>query len=300
LAMPSSIVVAAAVEGNERLAVVRACEVLAASLKEASGGPWAVEARFFATLGEIPAGEQPAFLIASLSRDVPRADASLVEIEARWREELQALVAARPQPVFLCTVFRHIDPFPAAGAASVPVMRERICRLNLMAARLSQATGVNIIDVDRSLAQIGARNLGTDWRLAGADAEQMTGHLTARMLLADCPEEIVSFDIQELAKESVARRLAMLRCSPGPIHAASAAHAYSLSHQVFVPQIGPLDSIRRGLIRDITADRFGVARTVAILTRNMAKLGHRNVAAILRRYALRQLRKLLPRETSAK
>jgi hypothetical protein len=299
--MPSSIVVAAAVEGNEHLAVVRACEVLAASLKEASGGPWGVEARFFSTLREIPAGEQPAFLIASLSRDVPRADASLVEIETRWREELQALIAARPQPVFLCTVFRHVDPVPAAGApTSIPVMRERICRLNLMAARLSQATGVNIVDVDRSLAQIGARNLGTDWRLAGADAEQITGHLMARILLADCPDEIVSFDIQELAKESAARRLATLRCGPGPIRAASAAHAYSLSHQVFVPQTGPLDYIRRGLIRDITADRFGVARTVSILTRNMAKLGHRNVAAILRRYASRRLRKLLPRETSAK
>jgi hypothetical protein len=43
---------------------------------------------------------------------------------------------------------------------------ERIRRLNLMAAELSQATGANVIDIDGVLAFIGALPLGTDYLLA--------------------------------------------------------------------------------------------------------------------------------------
>ncbi len=291
---------AAAVEGNERAVIVRACQVLASSLEEAGGGPWSVGADFFATLGEIPPREQPALLVASLSRDLARSDTSLAQIETAWRQELEAVTSACAQPVFLCTVFRHIEVPPTLGTETSWTVRERIRRLNLMAARLSQATGVNVIDIDRSLAQIGARNLGTDWTLAGADAEQTAAYIVARTLLADCPDEIIPLETQTLAREAVARGLLSLQGRPTSIPLDSAAPASSRRHQVFISPTQPIDYFRRGLIGDFAAERFGVVQTVAIVARNLAKIGHRNAAGILRRLAMKRLRRLMARGTSAK
>ncbi len=64
-------------------------------------------------------------------------------------------------------------------------MRERIRRLNLFALELSHDTGVGIIDIDRALTHIGARQLGADYRLAGRIAAEVAAHtIVGSILLA--------------------------------------------------------------------------------------------------------------------
>ncbi|HEY7297257.1 MAG TPA: hypothetical protein VH684_04905 [Xanthobacteraceae bacterium] len=126
--------------------------------------------------------------IVSLVGDVAR-QTSFPDIAALRRLQLGSLVR-RSKPVFICTIFRHVPGVPprldSAGRMGI---LERIRRLNLMAAELSQATGANVIDIDSVLAFIGARPLATDYLLSGPVAAAVAGDAIVSALLAGVPDE---------------------------------------------------------------------------------------------------------------
>jgi hypothetical protein len=104
--------------------------------------------------------------------------------------------------VFVCTIFRHV----AAGAASqAPAdgirLVERIRRLNLLAAELSHDSGVGVLDLDRVLAHIGARELQSDYRLSGRIVAEVAGHAIVAGLLAVGLDDIVPPDVQQRAQQ---------------------------------------------------------------------------------------------------
>jgi hypothetical protein len=95
--------------------------------------------------------------------------------------------------VFLCTLFRHVPPFSEAegGEARRLWLRQRIRRLNLLATDLSYSTGINIIDLDRTLAHLGAGPLQTDVRLGGERATAAAADTICGALLAAGLDDVV-------------------------------------------------------------------------------------------------------------
>jgi hypothetical protein len=185
----------------ERPGVVAAAELLSESLVAASGRErWPVRIQFH------PAGEQIApaagvsAIVLSLLPEAERPDEPIAATEARWRAQLDPLLASGA-PVFLRTVFRHA-PERARDGTPTPVL-ERIRRLNRMAADLSHALGVGVIDIDRSFAHIGGRILQTDWRMGGVLASEVAGHTMAWSLLSFGLDDAVDPALQEKAREAL-------------------------------------------------------------------------------------------------
>ena len=117
------------------------------------------------------------------------------DIEARWRHRVDTLMAASAHPVFLCTILRHVARRPeATGEPTRERILKRIRRLNLMIAELSQATGVGVIDIDRTLAHIGARALQTDYRLTGSMGAETAGRVIVSALLDTGLDDLVDLD----------------------------------------------------------------------------------------------------------
>jgi hypothetical protein len=102
--------------------------------------------------------------------------------------------------VFLCTIFRHV----ASGDSVEQSRLIRVRRLNLLAAELSRETGLFIIDIDRSLADIGAKKLHTDYRLNGQYASEAAAKFIALAVLSAGLDNYVSFEIQDAANAIVA------------------------------------------------------------------------------------------------
>jgi hypothetical protein len=64
---------------------------------------------------------------------------------------------------------------------------------------LSHEYGAIIIDLDRILADIGAHNLNTDYRLRGAAAVEVAGNAIARSIVANALDVFVSVEVQDAA-----------------------------------------------------------------------------------------------------
>jgi hypothetical protein len=110
------------------------------------------------------------------------------ETAQRIRQRYRAQSTISPRQ-YLCTVFRHVAPDAPAG------LRARIRKINLLAAELSRETGLFIIDIDRSLADVGARAYDTGFDLKGPYATEAVGHEIAATLLgtgfdASFPREV--------------------------------------------------------------------------------------------------------------
>jgi hypothetical protein len=144
---------------------------------------------------------EPGVIIISLLNEAGRAQSDWTELAARWRRQAAALVAGTPRPVFLCTVFRHVpDVEPAPAGWSRDGVLERVRRLNLLAAELSQATGANVIDIDRTLAHFGARVLATDYTLKGRLGPEVAGSVIAAAVLGAGLDDLVAEDRLEKAR----------------------------------------------------------------------------------------------------
>jgi hypothetical protein len=115
----------------------------------------------------------------------------LADIAADYHRQVAALAAAGP--VFICTIFRHVPP-----AIDRAWTIERIRRLNLLALQLSQGTGAGIIDIDRTLADLGARSLQTDYLLTGPLGPYVAGDVVAMALLTAGLDDV--FDVALLEK----------------------------------------------------------------------------------------------------
>ena len=58
---------------------------------------------------------------------------------------------------------------------------------------------MTVIDIDRAFAHIGARALGTDYRLSGRLAAEAGGHALAWSLLALGLDDVIAPEVQERA-----------------------------------------------------------------------------------------------------
>ena len=158
-----------------------AVEEAARQLTRSLQGP-AVSVQFVASLSELGEHAGPAVAIASLLPEVGAAVQDWPAAEARLTSEYQALAQAGAQTLFLCTVLRHAPS--DLGETATAALRLAIRRLDLLAVELSHATGLNIIDLDRALAHIGALTLRTDYRLAGVVAAETAGGVISATVLA--------------------------------------------------------------------------------------------------------------------
>ena len=195
------IAIEARIDAAERAALIAGAEQLSEHLSIAIGGqPWPVRINLMppgAPLGEGPA---PHVIVTSMLPEVGRLSEPMPDVEARWRAELERLTASGAV-VFVCTVFRHLADRPKDGVASA--LLERIRRLNRLAMELSNTLGVGVIDFDRDLAHLGARQLRSDYRLSGVLAAEAAGHAVAWALLSVGLDAVVEPEVQEAAKAAL-------------------------------------------------------------------------------------------------
>ena len=192
----SHIAIAAFVSESERLAVQAATGYLARATSEAADIPWACDSVFCANLETLQKESDAAILVTSFLPELKKISEPWSDVERDIRTAYAAL-SERGVPVFICTILRHVgtDCGPeVAGALLV-----RIRRLNLLAAEISRETGAFVIDLDRVLADIGARRLQTDYRLSGSAVAQTAGHAIALTLAENALDAFVPFEVQDAA-----------------------------------------------------------------------------------------------------
>ncbi len=177
-----------------------AARQLAHWLGTASGVNHAITLNLRKTLDLREAGG-PGVIVVSLLNETASLSIPYADVAARWHRQAAAVTAATTRPVFYCTVFRHV-PTPADPQQgwSRAATLERIRRLNLLAAELSQATGAGVIDIDRTLAHFGARQLRTDYTLAGTQGAETAGDIIAAALLGAGLDDLVADEPLENAR----------------------------------------------------------------------------------------------------
>lgn len=142
----------------------QALRQLSAMASQALGHEWGV-AFSYGPPG-LPPPPGTGLVLLSLLHEALPPHAPLPEVAARWHQVVAEL-AGLGVPLLLCNLFRHVppQPFGAEGPARA-VMQDRIRRLNLLAVELSHRHAVDLADVDRSLAYLGALPMQTDFLLA--------------------------------------------------------------------------------------------------------------------------------------
>jgi hypothetical protein len=247
-----------------------AWEEAAALLGDCLGRDGAVSLRFAATPEDL-AGSGADAAIASLLPPLWRLDEPWTETEARWHRISEGLQAGGAPTAFLCTVFRHLaaDATPAEAALRT---RIRARRLNLLAAQLSQETGILVIDLDRALAHVGGRALGADARLQSAPARRLAAIAFAGTLLTVGLDHVLTDERREAA-------LAAL----GAHRAAAEAPVFGAPTEVQVlERAGPIQRFvgRRevlddrgalGLLRDLRQRRITLAQAAPQLLEKVTR-----------------------------
>jgi hypothetical protein len=196
---PVTVSIRAMVDDNERLAISIAARLLESSLGAAAGGPVTVRCQFETSLDALKSCEEPCIKIVSLLPEVDNHQEGWAEVERRLRDRCKALMTTDGAVVFLFTVFRHV----AMDDSADPSRLTRIRRLDLLAAELSRETGLFVIDLDRSFADIGALKLQTDYRLGGQYASDAAAKFIALAIVSAGLDAYVSFDVQDAAKLTI-------------------------------------------------------------------------------------------------
>lgn len=198
---PANVVIQALVGEGERPIVTKAVELLQSGLNEVGKRPWTTSLTFPDAVGALDGVHDAAVVVVSLLDELDRLDEPWIDVEARLRSKFGKLCESPRWSVFACTVLRHVvgDEHGADPAE----LKVRIRRLNLLVAELSRELGLFVVDIDRDLADVGARALDTDCRLQGPYAALVAGKSMAMALLLVGLDEFVPFEIQEAAREVV-------------------------------------------------------------------------------------------------
>jgi hypothetical protein len=196
---PVTVTVKALVDRGERPAVSQAAALLESSLSAAAGGPVTVTCEFADTFEALNPTGEACVVIASLLPEVANYQQPWADVADRLSKDFGTLASVESAPVFLCTVFRHV---PASEADAQPRLI-RIRRLNLLAAELSRETGLFVVDLDRSLADIGGAKIETDYRLQGPSAAKVVGREMALAIVSAGLDAYVPFEIQDAAKSTL-------------------------------------------------------------------------------------------------
>jgi hypothetical protein len=192
-----TIPILAAVTANEQVIVEAAAGHLADSLSRTAAEPWAVSATRVADLGavlDVPAGS---VIVTSLALALAPIERSWPDVEQELHRTYEALCATG-NPVFICTLLRHVESEDDIEGADR--IRRRLRQLNLLATELSRAYGALVIDLDRVLADVGARRLETDYRLGGKAAVELASNAVAVCVVANALDAFVPAEIQDAAR----------------------------------------------------------------------------------------------------
>jgi hypothetical protein len=191
----------AVLSDGERRALLGAVEELRQCFAATSGDAFPIEVHFHSALSAIKVDSGLVLIVTSLLLELTEPEEPLAAIEARLRTAFSALIREGGPALFLCTVFRRIEPDTKAKDPVGAVARmERIRSLNLLAAELSHDFDINIIDLDRSFAHIGGRSLGTDFNLRGDAAVFAAKHVITTTLFAAGLDDFYPRELQDAAK----------------------------------------------------------------------------------------------------
>jgi hypothetical protein len=196
----------ALVTQDERPAVASAARLLSDSLSAATHSIWRIACDFPPLDGPLQSAGRPTVVRTSLVRWLEPLEEDWQSLKARLQSYYGMLAADPNLIVFACTILRHIgvgepDHADPIEMEAVKALRVRIRQLNLFAIELSREMGVYIVDIDRDLADVGARTLKTDFRLRGDFAAEAAGKSIAMALLLVGLDDIVPFEAQEAARE---------------------------------------------------------------------------------------------------
>jgi hypothetical protein len=191
-----TITLKAVVGESERAAVSQAAMLLESSLSIVSAKSVAVRCLFEESLSALKASEERCVVVTSMLPEVANHDRPWTAVADRLWASYRDLVGCDVGAAFVCTVFRHV---PAAEDDARSRLA-RIRRLNLLVAELSRETGIFVIDLDRSLADIGALKLQTDYRLTGQDALNAVAKEIAVAVVSAGLDEYLPFEILDAAK----------------------------------------------------------------------------------------------------
>jgi hypothetical protein len=213
---PASLLVRAVVAATERAAVVAGLQQLGESTR-AAGFDLRIGLNFLPSFVGLDVPAPRSIVIASLLPDLFGEEA-WPQTQGRWRAQVAPIAADEAPPIFLCNVFRYV-----AGNPRHPSV-ERIRRLNLLAIELSHDFGLNIVDIDRVFAHLGAQELRTDCRLTGPIAAEVAGYVIVDAILATMPDHLIPPEVQDVARrfqgpvekvrDLVARRLRPRQTGP--------------------------------------------------------------------------------------
>ncbi len=187
----------AVVNARERPIVQAAADHLAFALKEVTGDTWSCDCEYPANIGDLSDALTGSVIITTLSDILERLHTPWPEITDGLRKSYAGL-SESGMPIMICTVFRHVDVASAPDQADL--IRRRIRQLNLLVTELSRQYGAFVIDLDRILADIGARRLKTDYRLGGATALDIASLAIASNIAANALDDFASVDAQDKAR----------------------------------------------------------------------------------------------------
>jgi hypothetical protein len=264
----------------ERAAVEAAGRHIERVLSEATGQAWRVERQDLESLEAVTGG---APLVTSFSLEVD-VDEPWPATEARLRARYAGL-GESGEPVFICTVLRHVrDPDPAESLRR----RVRIRRLNLLAADISRESGAFVIDIDRVLADIGAEGLATDYRLAGAAAGDQAAKCIAMAIIVNGLDAFADFEALDRARDLMAQYQPS-RALPADLRPRQlVAMGRGPRRQVAaVEQVAP-DAKRALLLQQILKREIGLGVALRMVAKSVQRQGLRRSAQMLA-VALRRL-----------
>ena len=268
--------IAAYAGDGERRAIEAAGRRLADALTEAEGMPRAIEADFVEAPEQL--AERDAIRVASLLPEVAHRETPWRQEEARLRA-LYAPLCESGSPFLFLTILRHVDASGEDGEADR--IRVRIRRLNLLAIELSREHAVCVIDLDRVLADVGARRLRTDYRLGG-DAAALAARTIATGIAVDALDGIVPFEVQDRARAIIAAQDATA-ATPTPTmgqNLMTLGRGRRRQTVSAITQTVPADHVG-WLIRQVASGRIGPREAISKVGMAVRRRGARDSLALL-------------------
>jgi hypothetical protein len=195
--MTHTIPLFAAVTTNERAVVEAAARHLAEALSRAASETWTCACEFAADFDGLVGATPGSVIVTSLLVPLAQADRPWPDVEKELRRTYAALCETG-NSVVICTILRHVDA--AGDLERADRIRRRLRQLNLLATELSREYGALVIDVDRLLADIGARRLETDYRLGGKAAADVASKAVALCIVTNALDALAPIEIQDAAR----------------------------------------------------------------------------------------------------
>jgi hypothetical protein len=180
----------------------------------------------------------------------------------------------------VCTILRHV---PASeGHEAADRTRLRLRRLDLLATELSREYGALVIDLDRILADIGARRLETDYRLGGDPVVSFASNAIAISIVSNALDDFVAYEIQNAARTLLERDRPVVGVMT-EIKMTNLMTLGSGRRKQFASTV--TDSVQENhvgwLVQQVLKGQIGPAEALNRLTQAMRNRGARESAALL-------------------